>query len=57
VWGRGHVCVFFLQDAEGACYLPEWLVRHADTGTKNDADCEFVECTDNDREDVLALHP
>ena len=50
--------VFFLQDAEGACQLPEWLMRHADAGTKNDADCEFVECHDNDdSEAVLDLCP
>ena len=23
--------------------MPEWLMRHADAGTKNDADHEFVE--------------
>ena len=50
--------MFFLQDDEGACYQPEWLVKHADAGTKNDADCEFVECPDNDdREVVLGLRP
>ena len=33
-------------------------MRHADAGTKNDTDCEFVECPDNDdREAVLGLCP
>jgi hypothetical protein len=33
-------------------------MRHADAGTKNDADCEFVECHDNDdSEAVLDLCP
>jgi hypothetical protein len=47
----------FFQDAEGAWWLPEWLVRHADAGTKNDADCELAECPDTgDRETVLGIH-
>lgn len=50
--------MFFLQDAEGACCLSEWLMRHADAGTKNDDDREFVECPDNnDREFISGLHP
>ena len=52
--GEVGMFVFFLQDAEGACQLPQWLMRHADAGTKNDADHEFIECPDND---VLALRP
>ena len=47
---------FFLQDAEGMCYLPEWKVKHADTGEKNDADFEITDCSSNyDREAVLSL--
>ena len=48
--------LFFLQDAEGMCYLPEWKVKHADTGEKNDADLEIADCSANyDREAVLSL--
>ena len=47
---------FFLQDAEGMCYLPEWKVKHADTGEKNEADFEIIDCSANDdREAVLSL--
>lgn len=32
-------------------------MRHADAGTKNDADCELTECPDTgDRETVLGIH-
>ena len=49
-------CFVFLQDAEGVCYLPEWKVKHADTGEKNDADLEIADCSANyDREAVLSL--
>ena len=49
-------CFVFLQDAEGVCYLPEWKVKHADTGENNDADCEIADCSANyDREAVLSL--
>jgi hypothetical protein len=50
-----RACLFFLQDAEGAWQLPEWLVIHADAGT-NDADRELAESPDSgDREAVLGL--
>jgi hypothetical protein len=33
-------------------------VRHSDAGTENDADCELVDCPDNDdREAILSLCP
>jgi len=48
--------VVFLQDAEGAQWLPERLVRHTDAGTKNDADCDLAGCPDNsDREAILGI--
>jgi hypothetical protein len=28
-------------------------VQHADSGTKNDADCEFAECPDNGNEEAI----
>ena len=34
IWGRGHVCVF-PQDADGARWLPERLVRVADNTQGN----------------------
>ena len=38
------------------CYLPEWKVKHADTGEKNEADFEITDCSANDdREAVLGL--
>lgn len=47
IWGRRHVCVFFLQDAKAVWWLPKQLVRHAVAGTKNDANHELAECPDS----------
>ena len=52
---EGMFVVFFcsMLKEHASC---QWLVRHTDAGTKNDTDCEFVECPDNDdREAVLGL--